>query len=371
MRALAGLAALAGCYAPHYAGGSPCSADQPCPSGLTCSAEHSCEAIDASVGIGSDGMAMPGCIGSGLGVDVCFSSPLPQVLDVSSSLAIDTDSDPLCAPGGPSCVIAASAVTITGGATLSATGARPLVIASASTIEVDGAIDVASHRAPAAVGAGADPVGCVSGTISVAPVGGAGGSFGSQGGAGGAFSLDGIPGPKAAPAVIATTVRGGCPGGAGGDTGGAGGHGGGAVYLLAARSISITGTIDASGEGGTGGAAEGAGGGGGAGGLIGLDAPIVTTGPGAEVYANGGGGGAAPESKETANGADPTSPTTAAAGGKASDAATGGDGAFGTTDAIDGGAGELGGGAGGGGGAGAIRVFPPQALAGAVSPPPS
>ena len=376
MRALWGVAVLAGCYGPKIAPGSPCDSDHPCPTELTCTA-GTCQgsaALPIDAAIDSSGDGAPPCYGAGL-VRECFAAPPTGVIKISGTTTIDTATSSMCLLQGGACVVAADRITIDSGAELIATGANPLVLVAASAIDVTGEIDAASHETNGRDGAGANPSDCVTYTNPNYPTGGPGGSFGGRGGTGGAASLVGL-GHASAPTIAATTLRGGCPGSDGNTGGMNGGSGGGALYLIAAGTITVTGKINASGAGGGGGmtgASATGGGGGGAGGMIGLDAPTILVGGVAQVFANGGGGGEGGDAAATgAAGADPSAAITPAPGGtgSSSNGGAGGAGSSGTTLAGSNGAG-LNTGGGGGGGAGVILVFPKQQLGGAVSPPPT
>ena len=277
------------------------------------------------------------------------------------------------------CVIAVREIAL--GNTL-VIGARPLLLASATTLTIAGVLTVASTNGDPA-GAGANPGSCAnmlagSSAASTDGAGGAaGGSFATSGGNGG-IGFGGHPGGFALlESSPLTVIRGGCPGGSGGTNapGGSGGNGGGAIYLLATTSIAIENRVDASGGGGFAGqvgadnGGGGGGGGGGSGGLIALDAPEITVAETARLIANGGGGGAGgPNNMGLVgmNGGDPN-PTAypfVASGGKVTGAGNGGDGANaevltgfrldgnGNTNGTPGGAGG-----GGGGGLGYIFIF--------------
>lgn len=345
----------------------------------------------------SDGTNATNCFGTAGSVtgQICLATSPTSSITISDSTPIDTRSvSASCVAvvsANPSaaayCVVAGNSITIAAGKVLSATGDRPLVLLSTSTIVVSGTIDVASHEtgSPQSVGAGADPATCIVGSAPTGGGGGYGGSFVDVGAAGGTSKSPSGAGGAAAAVAAATTLRGGCKGSyGGGASGGAGGDGGGAVALIAAETIEIDGEIDASGAGGhspptfVNGTIYG-GGGGGAGGMIVFDAAMVT-GAGASIFANGGGGGEASQFNITgAPGHDPTSPNQAAAGGAGSAdnfAGDGGNGAFGTTPATAGhdvgtGTDQSYGGGGGGGARGIIRVFRASSLPGTVSPQPS
>jgi hypothetical protein len=321
------------------------------------------------------------CYGTGI-VQVCFAAPPtdPLTIENQNPTIIDTANPAMCAAtvsGADNyCVLVGTTITVD--ATLRATGPKPLVLIASDSITVTQLIDVGSHRSiPEFIGAGADPMTCMSGTPAGTSGGGAGGSFTGKGGNGGAAPGGGPGGQAVNGAISITELRGGCPGQAGnGGGGGAGGHGGGAVYLIAGNRIDITGPgINAAGEGGnpglpSGGVSSGAGGGG-SGGMIGFDAPtIMCT---SLLLANGGGGGEG--SGVTTIGVPGDDPsTTAAAAGGTGGTNNGGDGGDGSTgpaagpggNASNGGAG--GGGGGGGGGAGLIKAPATANLGTNVSP---
>ncbi|HEY5922702.1 MAG TPA: hypothetical protein VIV11_13565 [Kofleriaceae bacterium] len=378
---IASVLCVTACYSPRPGTGAPCP-DGECPSPLVCSqATRTCELTDtpgdADV-VPNDApadVAMPttdalACFGSGLST-ICIVAPTGP-LTVPMPTTLDTGTSPMCLPysgthPGEFCVIAGTTVDVT--STLVVRGARPLVVIASGVLTISGTISVASRRAGAIRGAGANPTVCGAPQAATAMEGGAGGSFGGRGGTGG-LGEEAPPGPAAAPAVsTATVLRGGCRGGNG--TSGAGGDGGGALYLIAGGSIAIMGgTINASGAGG-GRSTENneGGGGGGSGGMIALEAPTVSN-VGGQVFANGGGGGGGNESSE--HGGEAMSALVAAPGGRDLDhSGDGGDGSAGAT--LTGGDGQDGtdGGGGGGAGAGVIRVFADQPIGGSVSPPPT
>ena len=384
MRARLSLAvavAVAGCRVPtvDYTGKS-C----PCPGGYSCDpATATCErgaadaALDTSDGMTLDAPIDDGCFGTGF-VKACPSPGWPDTLTLTGT--VNTDSSPMCVPAQlpNACVIVANTIVVPAATTVGARGSRPLVIVGVQSITVDGVIDVGSHHAYTLPGAGGNSPSCSAAVAAVGIGGGAGGSFAGQGGTGG--TGNGGAGGSAPAAVALTELRGGCDGETGGGTGaGTGGHGGGAAFLISPTTITISGTIDASGGGGTGAkVASVGGGGGGSGGLIGLDCAHLTVMNSASLFANGGGGSAGAGATPPANdGADPSVPGTAAAGGigdTMSAARAGGAGSVNAT--LDGTAGHdangTGGGGGGGGGAGYVKLFPTlTTIGGAVSPPPT
>ena len=334
---------------------------------------------DASVAdVPADMMIQPSpdgtyCYGTGL-VQACFQNAPPSGARTLNA-AINTDTSSLCDTGSANaawCVVAAQTITVQG--TVTATGSKPLVLVATGTIDVQGTLDVGSHRTPAvSIGPAANPATCGAGTAPGTSGGGAGGSFGGTGGDGGGTNNTNTAGGKAANAVVPNTLRGGCKGQNGnGGTAGTQGNGGGAVYLIAETSITISGTITASGSSGTGGTNnQSGGGGGGSGGFMGLDTPTVTN-PGV-VVANGGGGGEGSGQMTAGNdGADPVG--IAAGAGGANGTANGGDGGNGAAAATlmgsIGSNGSTGGGGGGaGGGAGIVDLVRATTIAGQVSPP--
>ena len=321
------------------------------------------------------------CYGNGFGVNVCISEPTTGLM-LDTNAEIDTDTSTLCIPANPTtfCVLAGTSIEVS--ATIGATGTRPLVLIATDTdLHVTGTIDVASHRGNSNqhTGAGADGTPCLTGMppddTNGHGGGGEGGSFGGAGGNGG-IGANGQGGIAGAAASI-TLFRGGCPGyhGAGGSNSGGGGHGGGAVYLFAKSTVSIDGTVNASGEAG-GGASSGSdgGGGGGSGGMIVLDAATLQLASGANVFANGGGGGAGSGVLFTGGdgGESSSAGSAGGGGGTLSAGAGGGSGSVAGAGGGPGGtAGPTGGGGAGGGGAGAIRITGGAGTAtqGHVSPP--
>jgi len=327
---------------------------------------------------------------------------LGDSINVMSSVSLDTDggkSNPpglTCATlsGGDNvCALAANAITLKQGVTLSAHGARPLVLLGHS-ITINGTIDVAS-RINGSLGGQRGPasgvLGCSPGVAATNSGGGGGGGFGGAGGKGGDEGGSPITtGGATGNAISLMALRGGCDGGRGGDSSatggppGVGGAGGGAVWIASDMGSLVIGPgakINASGAGGARGigsaAADDGGAGGGSGGLIVLQAPSIMLDPSAQIFANGGGGGGGAEAgKSGHDGSDPTGPSSGGAGRQGGSAAgAGGSGysllALGLNGA-DGDPNVHRGGGGGGGGAGAIRVASSTPINGSnVSPPPA
>jgi hypothetical protein len=285
-------------------------------------------------------------------------------------------------------VLSVASLVIERDASLSVIGAKPLVIVSASTIAIDGAIDAGSHIGvsdPArhiaetlTFGAGADRA-CgtstgmdgVGATSTVGSGGGGGGGFQGAGGLGGSpvgMVARAVGGAHADPTVL----RGGCPGGASGSAGSGalppanenstarGSAGGGAIRVVALQSITIAGSVSANGAGGAGAPLNSGcgGGGGGAGGHVIVEATsgtILGT-----ITANGGGGGGGGGVNDFGKeGSDGRADAVQALGGEDSSSGcgvAGGPGSFGQPAGGGGASGSCGGGGGGGGGAGYIVV---------------
>jgi hypothetical protein len=287
------------------------------------------------------------------------------------------------------CVMFADAITLGSGSATNVYGARPLVLlATASiTIAANQVLDVASHQGAALPGPGADSGVCAAYGASPASAGGggAGGTFtagtGGNGGSGANGATTGGNAALSALAPVPNTLSAGCTGQAvPGLITVPGGAGGGALYVASLDTITIAGTINASGAGGTAGAGTG-GGGGGTGGMIVIDAPkISATGI---VVANGGGGasggswilvGTTPLPVFGSRGSDPAPdmPGSAALGGSATFEASGGAGfAMGHNATVGASTSNAVGGGGGGGGGGGLIVARMNALMGAMVSPPA
>jgi hypothetical protein len=288
-------------------------------------------------------------------------------------------------------------------ASLRARGSRPLVIVASEDIEVQrhGVVSVRSFRFVA--GAGMDDGRCraeggrggdgeaqefggVGDAGEGAGTGGSGGGGGGYGAAGGQGAPVNGSGGDPSPGGAAnddeqnqlSPLRGGCSGGDGlsvtGGSGGQRGEGGGAVQLIANGSITIEGSVSASGGGGASGDEGSGGGGGGSGGAVLLEAPRVAI--AGALTANGGGGGLGPrrlsDGCERRDGEHGRRDFDIPAAGAISPCATpghGGDGgAAGTPEGSDGEEGDSeldgggtatprpAGGGGGGGGVGRIRI---------------
>lgn len=395
--------AVSGCYQPTdlEACAASCNLDTDCPGEFVCATQRctfaSTTCSDAGMVITTDGNPIdaspfaPNCAGlpTGMLPNVCFPSVSGGVIDLVGVL--DTGADPRCDQSRTSeCFIVGTSITVRG---LDVSGSKPLVLWSASTIEVTGLLDVASHinskEGPAASpGSGTCPGMLDGNEMSGTPTigsGANGGSYAAAGGKGGTGRSLQLVVPQTQPPqpLVPLGLHGGCAGGNGGSSLGSAGHGGGAVYLMAHDLVLVSGTINASGSGALGGASgqfRGGGGGGGAGGLIAFDVPTLRL-DGAHLVALGGGGGSGAATNGGivvgVAGVDPdASGTTAAAPGpQTTGTNVGGAGgsilgalapAAGDVDA-----GNTGGGGGGGGGAGFIVRYGAGTTANnpVVSPP--
>jgi hypothetical protein len=347
--------------------------------------------------------AAPAMICAGTFIRVCVGAPQPAITLSRTIDTGDTSASSACLPAAAytatpainACVIAGQTISIPDKQTVTVFGTRPLILLAADSITITGTLDAASHigstsGAGANVGPAADLGPCsttftnpTAGAMRGDGGGGFGGSFGAAGNGGGNGAIAGIGG-VAAPAILATALRGGCPGSAGaGAKVGALGHGGGAVLLIAGQTVAVPGVVNASGGAG-GGAPEqsGGGGGGGSGGMIVLDAQTVNvTG---QCFANGGGGGeGANVAADGHPGGESSAPDKTASGGSGG-TDFGGDGGKGGNATNPGGSpgsngdqqgAGIGGGGAGGGGVGVIKVFATQQTGttdgGKVSPHPS
>ncbi len=217
-------------------------------------------------------------------------------------------------------VLTVESMEIPTGAALKVSGSLPLLIVASDVVTITGTLDVsADGTVPGPGGAdgggsGKGGEGCGGGQASaiLSGYGGNGGSYGGKGGMGNATT------PKAACGqVCPTPLVGGSGGGDGDGISGTGGAGGGALQITAARSISISGKINAGGGAGQGGdMPSGNGGGGGSGGALILEAPSVKIDGVAAANGGGGGGAASVVVNDGGNGQDGAASTLAAGGGK-------------------------------------------------------
>jgi hypothetical protein len=346
--------------------------------------------VDANSGAPPDALA---CFGSFDLDKICFSVVPSVPMTTAGDAPINTDDTAVCNPHVTGankdtyCVIAGAGFTLAAGKTIRAFGSKPLVLLSATSVDLQGGVDVSSHNTGAMnLGAGANPsTVCANLLAATGNSGGFGGSFGGSGGDG--QGVDGSRGMAASAVPFPTVLRGGCPGGDGftitaGATPGVGGGGGGAVAIIAATRIDFNGKINASGAGGLGGSAlKSGGGGGGSGGMIVLDAPTITPGATGLIFANGGGGaegGAGPGSGGTASmglpGGESTGPKLEGAKGGGVSGGDGGDGGYGSAGSSVGGGAASGasqhdGGGGAGGGAAGFTRAPGVTDGNIIAPP--
>jgi hypothetical protein len=281
-------------------------------------------------------------------------------------------------------LISVESFTLGPDSTLRATGPIPLLIASWSTITVDGTIDVSTNL-QYGPGAGSNTGTCNAATAGTDAAegggGGGGGGFGDDGGDGGdGGNGDGAKGAKGGRlASPPANVRGGCPGAKGGkgdrgDGGGEGGKGGGALQLTARQSITVNGKLHAGGQGGRPGNGDiggndqsrrSAGGGGGSGGMLGLEAPMIEISSTAILAANGGGGGGGCENNLATGGEDGKLDDTGAKfGDREGYGGNGGNGGFVSVPPGQPGESASRGGGGGGGGVGFIIMSTTPAITG-------
>ncbi len=193
--------------------------------------------------------------------------------------------------GSQVAVLFAHAVTVQQGAGVSVTGALPLVVVAATTVNLQGTVQSATP------GNAGGPLVTQSGAGG-GPGGGAGGNHQGAGGGGycgtggqGAVGSDAAapaPGGRSYGTPALVPLIGGSAGGNHGDYDD-GGEGGGAIQISAGTSITV-GTLGVLNVPGYGGANVGGGGGGSGGGIL-LEAPQVTI--DGIVTANGGGAGLA------------------------------------------------------------------------------
>jgi hypothetical protein len=337
------------------------------------------------------------------GLDLCAQSPADNAITFGNE-TFDTGNDPRCRDvtqggGGETlCLVYATSITVSAGATLTVTGNQPLVLAASGTLQVDGTIDAGStsnRRGPDSEFGGCPNFPAAAESDLGGGGGGAGASFLADGGNGGTGDSDmssgggngnAAGGTRPAPVGTPSILRGGCDGQDGGDegggggsgNGGTGGSGGGAVWLVATGSVQVPGAVRATGAGGAGGETQAGGGGGGSGGMIKISAPTIVV-PG-QLSANGGGGGGGGgriggndiNGSPGNDGLLGTLPAAGGAGATQGGTEYGGRGGTGGAQAAS--TGQTGGtsvvGAGGGGGSGGYVVIHGNAsITGVVSPP--
>jgi hypothetical protein len=345
------VACVAGCF-PSRSGDFVCQKNTDCPSDRTCDRGF-CVLGSSDASPGDDGSHFD-CSGFDTRHFMGCAIPMPTgplalmtagkyTLDTSAGTLLDPSNTPVTMATGmidSGRVISVESFSLGTGVTLRVTGSTPLVVASWSTITVDGVIDMSSSIANG-TGAGANASTCATRTggngndNNSGAGGGAGGGFQDVGGRGGNGNGNNNGGGTPGALIAMPLLAGGCAGGNGGTgqvTGGLGGAGGGAIQLTSKGTLDVTGTIHAGGSGGHGALAQDAGGGGGGGGgMIGLDGTTVTVHAGAILAANGGGGGGGSEQSNSQDGKDATANATQAAGGVGNNAGDGGKGSAGAT----------------------------------------
>ena len=279
-------------------------------------------------------------------------------------------------------VFVVNSFTLASGATARVLGADALVIVALDTIRIDGSL--LGNSMDPNKGPGATLQSDIAGTVGAGPGGGGpgsattsagGGGYCGAGGAGASLAGatdDALGGPTFGNAALVPLLP-GSNGGSGGVS--PGGNGGGAIELVAAHGITVTGIVHVGGNGGEesgvyqlGFANNQQASGGGSGGAILLEAPTVDV--SGTLAANGGAGGG------NAQGSAATASATSAPGGPADAShAAGGDGSAGATVAGAQGSAVTGAASGGGGGgAGRIRINTATGqatLGGVVSPSPA
>ncbi len=257
--------------------------------------------------------------------------------------------------GTPIALIAVTRFLLGASSTLELRGERPLYVLVYGDATLGGRVlTVAKGADPAPGGRRCGPMGSPEGA---GRAGGGGGGFGEPGGAGGAGG-DGSPGPSGGVTANLPSLVGGC---AGGDTrGAAGGGGGGAFAVASAGTLTLRGSIAATGGGGEGGPTRVGGAGGGSGGSVWLEAATLRLEAGSLVDTRGGGGGGGGDhgNGDGDDGDDGDTNGLPLGGRGSGSGGVGGSGSTGATGAFAGFPGQSlgtgGGGGGGGGGAGIV-----------------
>jgi hypothetical protein len=248
---------------------------------------------------------------------------------------------PLVLPDGDAgelVVIASKDFTLVPDASITLTGARPLVFAVFGDARIDGRILAGAHLETP--GPGGRDCGA---PVAVSGAGAGGGGFTSPGGSGGVDGAPGVDGGSVTGPFEREPLVGGCAGGAalGDDGPRAGGGAGGALQISASGTMQIHGVLAAPGGGGLQGAPDAGGSGGGSGGALLLEADSVVLDSAAALTANGGSGGtgrttalgSTPHDGEDGHPADLSPATTPDPG---SSGGSGGAGAVRGTAALDG-----------------------------------
>lgn len=199
---------------------------------------------------------------------------------------------------GPELVIVPlRGLTLANGSTLRIVGTRPVAFVVNGVVSIVGTLEASARGTTRGPGAdfmcGRSQGGNGTGNSGNDGAGGGGGGFGTEGGRGGSDTGNATRGAAGATRGSATLVPllGGCSGGRGGACDSNAGAGGGAVQISASETLTVSGTIRASGsEGQRGCVNDSGGGGGGSGGAILLEGERTVVG-GATLRAEGGQGG--------------------------------------------------------------------------------
>src|SRR5262245_39093715 len=195
MRALAAVIVM-GCFHPSVPSGVSCVDSDHCPTGQTCRGGF-CESGDAAPPDAIDAFVCPwvprhfvSCALPPPGPDIVLTKDgSPYELDTNAVTLLDKNNTAipittivLDQNGTPALVVSVGSLTVEANTTLRAIGMRPVIVAAFHAIQIDGTLDVASHRT-VGLGAGANPAACTSN----APTPGQDGTGGAGGGGGGAF----------------------------------------------------------------------------------------------------------------------------------------------------------------------------------------
>jgi hypothetical protein len=373
------LVAIAGCGFQH--GGLMSSSSDDAMSGDDADLPNAIDPFHLGPGDGLPGTGALVLTGS-----VAIDTSIPLIKGMTLPAGVTFDVRPQLGGGPDLAVLHVATLDVQGGAMVRIVGTRPLVIVASGVVTVSGVLDAGAHGVDAGAGGSLPATGDGAGqhgnheTSNQSDSGGGGAGYGNAGAAGGAITgtctaTAGAAGVMYGDAAITRLI-----GGSGGGTNSGtqctpdlGGAGGGALQLTSAMSISITGTVLASGGGGRGSTDCGqsdvnSGAGGGSGGAIVLQAPAIML--GGVVAANGGGGGGSSSTGSgNANPGDDGGAGSAQANGGTGPRAAGGKGGSASGDPTAGGGSTCGtNGGGGGGAAGRIAIAGTLTSTGVVSP---
>src|SRR5262249_41695298 len=201
-RALAAIA-MAGCFHPTVSSGAPCVDDNHCPAGQMCIAGHCGGGTDAAP---HDTVDAPPCaMWKAHHFDACAIPPpgadivltkdaSPYQLDASAVTLLDKNKTSIAVVTGvvdqggtPALLLSVGSLSIEANATLRVIGMRPVIVAAAASIAIDGELDAGSYRT-VGFGAGANPAECAT------DVGAPGQDNGSGAGGGGGGGFQGAGG---------------------------------------------------------------------------------------------------------------------------------------------------------------------------------